>query len=59
MVILLRGKIAVSIMPKAESFEGWRAIGAALAVGKALALRVTGANAAWGEKLQPRIFRLD
>jgi hypothetical protein len=48
MVILLRGKIAVSIMPKAESFEGWRAIGAALAVGKAHALRVTGANAAWG-----------
>ncbi len=33
---------------RAESFEGWRAIGAALAVGKAHALRVTGANAAWG-----------
>jgi hypothetical protein len=33
---------------KAESFDGWKAIGAALAVGKAHALRVTGANAAWG-----------
>jgi hypothetical protein len=33
---------------KAESFEGWRAIGAALAVGKCHALKVTGANAAWG-----------
>jgi len=33
---------------KAESFEGWKAIGAALAVGKAHALRVTGANAAGG-----------
>jgi hypothetical protein len=33
---------------KAESFEGWRAIGGALAIGKAHALRVTGANAAWG-----------
>jgi hypothetical protein len=33
---------------KAESFEAWRSIGAALAIGKAHALRVTGANAAWG-----------
>ena len=33
---------------KAESFEGWKAIGAALTVGKAHALKVTGANAAWG-----------
>jgi hypothetical protein len=33
---------------KAESFDGWKAIGAALAVGKRHALRVTGANAAWG-----------
>ena len=32
----------------AQSFENWKAIGAALAVGKAHALRVTGANAAWG-----------
>ena len=33
---------------KAESFEGWRRIGAALAIGKQHALRVMGANAAWG-----------
>jgi hypothetical protein len=33
---------------KAESFDGWKAIGAALAVGKRHALKVTGANAAWG-----------
>jgi hypothetical protein len=33
---------------KAESFNGWKAIGAALAVGKRHALNVTGANAAWG-----------
>ena len=32
----------------ANSFESWKSIGAALAVGKAHALRVTGANAAWG-----------
>jgi hypothetical protein len=34
--------------PSARSDHGWKAIGAALAVGKAHALRVTGANAAWG-----------
>jgi hypothetical protein len=33
---------------RAESFEAWKRIGAALAVGKAHALRVSGANAAWG-----------
>jgi len=33
---------------KAESFDGWKAIGAALAIGKAHALKVTDANAAWG-----------
>jgi hypothetical protein len=31
-----------------ESFEAWKVIGAALSVGKAHALRVTGANSAWG-----------
>ena len=35
-------------MNEAQSFDGWLAIGAALAVGKAFALRVTGANRAWG-----------
>jgi hypothetical protein len=33
---------------KAESFEAWAAIGAALSIGKAQALRITGANRAWG-----------
>jgi hypothetical protein len=43
-----RGLDAWAEINKAESFEGWLAIGAALAVGKAHALKVTGANAAWG-----------
>jgi hypothetical protein len=34
---------------KAESFEGWTAIGAALSVGKAHALKITQANAPWGQ----------
>ena len=42
------GRDAWEAINKAQSFEGWKAIGAALAVGKAHALRVTGANAAWG-----------
>jgi hypothetical protein len=33
---------------KAESFEGWAAIGAALSVGKLHALKITQANAPWG-----------
>ena len=43
------GREAWQAINRAESFEGWRTIGAALAVGKAHALRVTGANAAWGQ----------
>jgi hypothetical protein len=42
------GRGARAALNKAESFEGWKAIGAALAVGKAHALKVTGANRAWG-----------
>lgn len=42
------GLDAWRLIHKAESFESWQAIGAALAVGKAYALRVTGANRAWG-----------
>src|SRR5262245_29969635 len=34
---------------KAECFESWKVIGAALSIGKAHALRVTGANRAWGQ----------
>jgi hypothetical protein len=33
---------------RAESFDAWKRIGAALAVGKAHALKVTGVNQAWG-----------
>lgn len=46
--IVAKGRDAWASINRAESFEGWKAIGAALAVGKAHALRVTGANAAWG-----------
>jgi hypothetical protein len=40
---------------KAESFENWKRIGAALLVGKHHALKVTGANAAWGQHYS-RVF---
>jgi hypothetical protein len=46
--VIRSGLDAWKAINKAESFEGWRAIGAALAVGKRHALKVTGANAAWG-----------
>jgi hypothetical protein len=42
------GQEAWSQITKAESFEAWARIGAALSIGKAYALRVTGANQAWG-----------
>jgi hypothetical protein len=44
------GRDAWEAVNKAESFEGWEAIGAALAVGKAHALKVSGANRAWGRR---------
>jgi hypothetical protein len=37
-----------SVFGVLESFKAWKLIGAALAVGKHRALKVTGANAAWG-----------
>jgi hypothetical protein len=43
-----RGLDAWRAINKAESFNGWKAIGAALAIGKAHALKVTSANTAWG-----------
>src|SRR5262252_5678696 len=43
------GRDAWQAIGKAESFEGWRSIGAALAIGRAHALRVTGANRAAGQ----------
>lgn len=46
--VIRAGLDAWAAINKAESFEGWKAIGAALAIGKAQALRVTGANRAWG-----------
>jgi hypothetical protein len=42
------GRDAWEEISRAESFESWKLIGAALAVGKRHALKVTGANAAWG-----------
>ena len=47
--IVAKGREAWAAINKAESFDGWKAIGAALAVGKAHALKVTGANQAWGQ----------
>jgi hypothetical protein len=35
---------------KAESFEGWKAIGKALAIGRDMALHSTGANAPMGRR---------
>ena len=46
--IVAKGRDAWAAIDKAESFDGWKAIGAALAVGKADALRVSGAPTAWG-----------
>lgn len=42
------GRDAWLAVGKAGGWENWKSIGAALAVGKAHALRVTGANQAWG-----------
>ena len=53
--VIRAGVDAWAAITKAESFEGWKAIGAALAVGKAHALRVTGANAPWG-RTYSRVF---
>ena len=42
------GRDAWEAINKAQSFDGWKAIGAALAVGKRHALKVSGASQAWG-----------
>lgn len=42
------GRDAWALIGKAQLFEAWKAIGAALAVGEQYALKVTGANRAWG-----------
>ncbi len=46
--LIRAGRDAWAAIGRAESFEAWKRIGAALAVGKAHALRITGANRAWG-----------
>ena len=51
------GRDAYEQISKSESFENWRAIGAALAIGKQHALRVTGANAAWGQNYSREFSR--
>jgi hypothetical protein len=47
--VIRAGVDAWQDVTKAESFDRWKAIGAALAIGKAHALKVTGANSAWGQ----------
>jgi hypothetical protein len=47
--IIRSGRDAFEEIRKAESFEAWERIGAALAIGKAEALRTSGANAPWGQ----------
>src|SRR5262245_33840018 len=46
--IVRAGSDAWRLIDKSQSFDAWKKIGAALAVGKAHALDVTRANAAWG-----------
>jgi hypothetical protein len=46
--VLRRGLDEWREINKAESFDGWKAIGAALHVGKLRAIRVTRSNAGWG-----------
>src|SRR5262249_24879689 len=47
--IIKQGRDCWEAIGRAASFESWTRIGAAFAVGKAHALRVTGANRAWGQ----------
>jgi hypothetical protein len=53
--VIRAGVDAWQAIGKAESFENWKAVGNALAIGKAHALRVTGANAPWGRNYS-RVF---
>jgi hypothetical protein len=46
--IIRAGRDAWEEIPKAESFDAWERIGAAIAIGKAHALRLSQANAPWG-----------
>jgi hypothetical protein len=49
------GLDAWRLIGRSQSFDSWCAIGRALSIGKAHALRVTGANAAWGSAYS-RVF---
>ena len=46
--VIRAGRDAWEAIAKAQSFDGWLAIDAALSIGKRHALKVTGANRAWG-----------
>jgi hypothetical protein len=46
--IIRAGRDAWEEITKAESFDAWERIGAAIAIGKAHALRLSHANAPWG-----------
>jgi hypothetical protein len=48
--IIRAGRDAWQAINKAESFDGWAAIGKALAVGRDYALKATGANAPMGRR---------
>jgi hypothetical protein len=47
--IIRAGRNAFEQIAKAQSFEAWKDIGRALCIGKSHALKITGANAAWGQ----------
>jgi hypothetical protein len=54
-VVIRAGRDAWQSINRTSSFENWRSVGAALAIGRAYALRVTGANRAWGRNYS-RVF---
>jgi hypothetical protein len=47
--ILRAGIESWAAIARAETYEGWCKVAAALAIGRQYSLRVTGANAAWGK----------
>src|SRR5262245_18380891 len=47
------GRAAWAAIGKSASFENWEAVGAALTIGKGIALRATGAHQAWGRAYIP------
>ena len=55
--VIRAGIDAWQAIGKADNFNSWKSIGAALSIGKAHALRVTGANRALGAELFTRLQR--